>query len=183
MVASDDHGRGTVAAADLGSAGGTPGSAGGTPGSAVTSPAGSNTPAAGSVGGSAEVHAGSDGARTGSEAGSGGKEVAVDALSEIEVTSTPAGAQIFVDGVDTGKVTPSTLSIPNKPGMKPISITLRRKGYHDFTFKDVDASKDSQQPADLVKAGSGTGRRIKGSGNKRGGGGQGSADPDGLMPP
>jgi serine/threonine-protein kinase len=196
MVASDDHGRGTVAAADPGSAratpgsaGGTPGSAGGTPGStpgtpgsAVTSPAGSNTPATVLAGERAEVPAGSNGARTGSEAGSGGTAVMVDAFSEIEVTSTPRGANIFVDGSDTGKVTPSPLSIPQKPGMK-ISIELRRKGYHSFTFKAVDASKDSQQHADLVKAGSGTGRRIKGSGDKRGGAGQGSADPDGLMPP
>jgi serine/threonine-protein kinase len=191
MVASDDRDRGTIAAADPGSAAANPGSAGANPGSAITPTLGSNTPTTGSAGGSAEVHVGSDGARTGSDAGSGGAAVTVDAFSEIGVTSTPPGAKIFVDGSDTGKVTPSTLRIPKKPGIK-ISVTLRLKGYNSFTFKEVDASEDSQQEIDLVKAGSGSGVRIKGtgtggktkgSGNKRGGAGQGSADPDGLMPP
>jgi serine/threonine-protein kinase len=153
---------------------------------------GSNTPMNGSNtgGGSAEVHGGSDTPHAGSDVGSGGTAVTVERYTDIEVISSPFGAKIFVDGSDTGKVTPATLSVPKKVGKK-ISISLRLKGYTNYTFKAVDIGDRSQQKIELVKAktggtistGPGSGGRTNGSGNKTGSGGQGSADPDGLMRP
>ena len=211
MVASDDHGSApgsdkVIAAGDPGSAAGGP--AGSAVGSAKvitptfgsdTPTTGSNTPAtgsnvaetgSGSAGGSAEVHTGSDTPHTGSDVGSGGTAVTVDRFSDIDVISAPSGARIFVDGSDTGKVTPATLSVPRKSGKK-IAISLRLKGYNNFTFKAVDLGDSSQQKGELVKARAGVantttpgnGGRTNGSGNKAGSGAQGTVDPDGLMRP
>jgi hypothetical protein len=70
--------------------------------------------------------------------------------TEIGVSSSPSGARIYVDNVDTGKITPAKLNVPRKRA-KSISITLRLKGYEQFTFKSVDVSEASQQKAELVK--------------------------------
>ena len=122
------------------------------------------------------------------DAGGGpGSAVTVDLSSEIDVISAPSGAKIYVDNVDTGKVTPDTLSFPRATA-KSIAITLRLRGYNSFTFKAVDATASSQQKIELVKAktggpvppGPGSGRN--GSGNKTGSGTQ-AKDPDGLMRP
>ncbi len=162
---------------------------------AVTPPAvldAAPTPDAPQVGsaGSAAVAAGS---ATGSSAGSGepqlGSNAAPEAAkSEIHVISVPSGAKIFVDNVDTGQVTPSTLEYPvDKP--QKIAITLRLRGYTTFTFKAVDATASSQQKTELVKAksgpgpGPGSGGKTNGSGSRAGSGTQGQKDPDGLMRP
>jgi serine/threonine-protein kinase len=133
---------------------------------------------------------GSAGVATGSNTGSGatGSNAAPDsdATSEIDVISAPPGAKIFVNGLDTGKVTPDTLSFP-KNEAKKISIALRLRGYSTFTFKAVDATESSQQKVELVKQksstpGPGSGKTT-GSGAKTGSGAQGPKDPDGLMRP
>jgi serine/threonine-protein kinase len=203
-IRSDEPGSDkVVAVGDLGSGSGPGGSETGA-GKSMTPAAGSDTPTPGSntptiepngsntggsaAGGSGEIHGGSDTPPTGSEVGSGG--TAVDQSTEIEVISAPTGAKIFIDGSNTGKLTQATLSVPRKPGKK-IEISLRLKGYNTFTFKRVDVGASSQQKAELVKArtggtiptASGSGSRTNGSGNKTGSGGQGSADPDGLMRP
>jgi serine/threonine-protein kinase len=46
------------------------------------------------------------------------------------VTSEPAGAQVFVDGKDTGRITPAQLSI-DKPGTH--TFLVRKQGYLDET--------------------------------------------------
>jgi hypothetical protein len=196
MVASDEHGSDKqVAAADPGPAdASTMGTAidatGPAVGSAKVLPPtfGSDAPNTPTIG-SNDPKAGS-----GSGDGSSGTGVTVEHYTDIEVISVPSGARIFVDGSDTGKVTPASLSVPKKAGKK-IAISLRLKGYVNYTFKAVDAGDSSQQQIELVKTktgatvttnpgggrnnGSGGGGRNNGSGNKTGSGG----DPDGLMRP
>ena len=206
-VASFDHGSDKAIAANDPRPGSQGGQNGTGPGSAkpiqptfgsITPPAGSNTPANGNGSNTpAIVPDGSNGAGStvtppaGSDAGSA---VTTERLTEIEVESSPPNAKIFVDGVDLGKITPATLSVPRKPGKK-LQITLRLKGYNNFIFKAVDAGENSKQTTDLVpvktrpggpiSVGPGSGGRTNGSGTKNNGSGgtQGSADPDGLMRP
>ena len=128
------------------------------------------------------------------------------AITEIGVSSTPSGARIYVDGVDTGKITPDKLEIPRKRS-KPISITLKLKGYDTYTFRSVEVGANTQQKAELVKAKadlpppvkcrtperSGCRRDAKGccvpessTGNHTGSGnktGSAAEDPDGLIKP
>jgi len=161
-----------------------------------TPPGGSNTPPNGSNGnGSSMPTTGSNGtgatgnppSGAGSDAGSA---VTSERNTEIDVDSVPSNAKIFVDGSDTGKLTPATLSVPRKPGKK-LQITLRLKGYNIFTFKAVDAGENSKQTTELVKTkgggpisvGPGSGGRTNGSGTKNNSGTQGSADPDALLHP
>ncbi len=195
--------------------GGTPGSAtamsGTTPGSGTTGGTTPGTPGTGETNGagSAAVAPGSTGGSAGSgSAGSGsGRTAAVLDTTEIGVASSPPGAKIYVDGVDTGKITPAKLDVPRKTG-DSISISLRLKGYEPFTFKSVNVGEDSQQKAELIKIKSdgsaaprcrtperaGCRRDGKGcclpegpgSGGRNGSGGKtGSAaeDPDGLLRP
>ena len=95
----------------------------------------------------------------------------------------------MVDGVDTGKTTPTTLFIPKKKGSK-VSISLRLKGYTPFSFRPVDAGESSQLKAELVKLKATTTSTTPPTGNgrtgqdgKKGSAARGSGDPDGLMPP
>jgi serine/threonine-protein kinase len=53
-----------------------------------------------------------------------------------QVTSNPAGAEIFVDGTTTGEVTPARVQIPSGTHV----IGLRLKGY-EFTRRGVEASE------------------------------------------
>jgi len=207
-VASGEHGNGKIVAVGdpgQGSQGGQGGTTGPATGSAkpiqptlgsATPPGGSNASPNGSSGnGSSMPTTGSNGTGStgnppsGSDAGSA---VASEQYTEIDVDSVPSNAKIFVDGADTGKVTPATLSVPKKPGKK-LQIALRLKGYNSFTFKAVDAGENSKQTIELVRTkgggpisvGPGSGGRPNGSGTKNNGSGgtQGSADPDALMHP
>jgi serine/threonine protein kinase len=180
-----------------------PGSADGTtPGSAAP---GGTTPGSADTGGagSAVVPPGGSGS-----AGSGsGRPATVVDTTEIGVASSPPGAKIYVDGVDTGKITPAKLDVPRRSG-NAIAISLRLRGYEPFTFKSVDVGESSQQKAELIKLetkGSAAPRCRtpehancrrdskgcclpdgSGSGGRNGSGGRtGSAaeDPDGLLKP
>ncbi len=200
-VASGEHGSDKIVAVGdpgPGSQGGQGGTAGSATGSAKTIPptfgsdtpsGGSNTPPNGSNGNGSNGADSTGNPSSGSDAGSA---VTVERYTEIEVDSVPSNAKIFVDGSDTGKLTPATLSVPKKPGKK-LQITLRLKGYTNFTFKAVDAGENSKQTTELVKTKGGgpisvgppSGGRTNGSGTKNNGSGgtQGSADPDALMHP
>jgi serine protease len=48
----------------------------------------------------------------------------------VAASSEPAGAQLFIDGKDTGRVTPAQISL-DKPG--PHSFLLRKQGYLEET--------------------------------------------------
>lgn len=188
-----------------------PGSAAG-PDSAMGGSAHEPTIRDGVGSGSAEVPPGSgstgpDSPRSGPEVGSGGPRVTVESSVTIDVSSTPSGARISVEGSDTGKLTPSPLSFPRVKGKK-LAITLHLKGYASASFK-ADLGESSRQTIELVKVkiepvarcrtseragcsrdskgcclpeGPGSGGRV-GSGNRPGSGAQGSGDPDGLMKP
>jgi len=179
------------AAADAGSAAAS--------GSAAQVPTVATTAETGSAGTASLQHADS-------EAGHAEHQVAVEPNVEIAVSSTPSGARIFVDGTDTGKLTPATLSVPKKDAK--LAISLHLKGYTSVSFK-ADRSASSQQRIELPKSKlvdspparcrvadrAGCTRDAKGcclpEGSTSGGRGsgkpgsenQGSADPDGLMHP
>ncbi|MEO7735214.1 MAG: protein kinase [Kofleriaceae bacterium] len=110
----------------------------------------------------------------------------VEASAEIDVISSPTGAKIFVDNVDTGKVTPFTLTFPKRDA-KRIAISLRLKGYSTFAFKPVETSESSQQKGELVKLKVVTNVPGPGSGAKNGSGTKpgntSGSDRDGLMRP
>jgi serine/threonine protein kinase len=111
----------------------------------------------------------------------------VEANAEIDVISSPPGAKIYVDNVDTGKVTPFTLSF-DRSAAKTVAISLKLKGYSTYLFKPVDASQSSQQQGEMVKLKAGLTPPGPGSGTKPGtgtktGSGTQAKDPDGLMRP
>jgi len=110
-----------------------PGSAAGTTGSA----------------GSAVAQAGSGTDTGGSSGRTTVPTIPDDPINLIDVGSRPVGARIYVDGSDTGKITPAKLEVHKKG--HPISITLRLKGYEPFTFKSVEVDVSSDQSADLTK--------------------------------
>lgn len=55
-------------------------------------------------------------------------------LAELLITSTPSGAEVYVNGVNTGKVTPSKIKVP---GNDKFMISLKRSGYLDYERKDL----------------------------------------------
>ena len=183
----------------------TPGSAttgGTTPGSATTGgmATGGTAPGTGDANGSGSAAATPGGAGS----GSGRASTVVDTVTEIGVASVPSGARIYVDGVDTGKITPAKLDVPRK-SHGSIAITLKLKGYEAFTFRSVEVGESSQQKAELVKIkteGSSAPRCrtperagchrdskgccLEGTGNRNGSGaktGSAAEDPDGLLRP
>ena len=67
-------------------------------------------------------------------------------VGRIEVTSTPSGAKIFVNGTDTGKVTPSTLS--DQP-VGNYSVDVQLEGYGSDGPKDVTVSTGQTSGVDF----------------------------------
>jgi len=65
----------------------------------------------------------------------------VPKVTFVKVDSKPAGAAIYVDGIDSGHVTPFTFEYPR--GDKRVSITLHLDKYDDRVFKDVVLDKES----------------------------------------
>ena len=163
-------------------------------GSGSGSGSGSAT-AAGSGSASAKA-AGSGSAVPNAGSGSGSAKTVVPPPPDITtmkltVTSDPAGAEIFLDGVDLGKQTNTTLVLPinhNKAQLR-----LRLKGYDDFVIKDVALDGDLNETATLkkvtVSSGHGSGSAGKGSGSSSGKGsgsagkGSGHGNDTGLIRP
>lgn len=54
--------------------------------------------------------------------------------SGLVVTSTPSGADIYLNGQPTGMVTPSRIQVP---AQRAFSITLKKRGHTDFSRNDV----------------------------------------------
>jgi len=83
--------------------------------------------------------------------------VAVDAaivkpdvtLLKLTIDSTPPGAEIFLNAVDTGKKTPATLTVP-KTSVKA-NVRLKLHGYVDAVIKDValDSGDEVKESATL----------------------------------
>ncbi|PYV76025.1 MAG: hypothetical protein DMG97_05225 [Acidobacteria bacterium] len=73
-------------------------------------------------------------------------------IAKVSVASTPAGAAILMDGKDTGKLTPSQLTL-DKPGTH--TIIVRRYGYLDeSSFINVEAGQSSNLNLALKPLGS-----------------------------
>ena len=73
---------------------------------------------------------------------SGSKSFLVIQLAQltaaVAVSSQPAGAQIFIDGKDTGRVTPAQISV-DKPGSH--TFLVRKQGYPGGNFQRQPASR------------------------------------------
>jgi serine/threonine-protein kinase len=166
---------------DIGSTTGSSGSATTTTGSAMTVEHGSagsavvaTTGSAGSAG-SAVVETGSAGSagsaavvvvNTGS-AGSAGSAATplVPKTASLTLTSTPDGADIFVNNVATGKKTPATLTLPRGK----VLIAFRLKGYEDLFVKDIVLDTDQvTKDVALHHAHTGTGHGSGHPGNGKG---------------
>ncbi|HEU4735299.1 MAG TPA: protein kinase [Kofleriaceae bacterium] len=118
----------------------------GAPGSAASS--GSAAVAANSPEGGSDSRPGSDAPRAGSDGGGSGSNAAVESDVELEVISTPPGAQIYVDGTDTGKRTPSPLIFPGKMKGKKIAIALHLKGYSTVSSR-IEVGESGEQRFEL----------------------------------
>ena len=117
----------------------------------------------------------------GGEPENGKIAVELDALQKIvQVTSSPPGALVFVDGGPTQKVTPSDIKLSaTQMGRSRIKITLRKSGFAKFekvVAKDDFQEKDGKLMA-TVDAGVLTPQRPSGGGG--GGGGGGTKPPGG----
>jgi serine/threonine-protein kinase len=100
----------------------------------------------------------------------------------ISLESMPAGAEIFLDGVDMHKVTPATLDLPRKAGTHA-NIQLKLTKYADFKFPPIELAADASEKAPLRKvsggAGSGAAPHVTTPPHTHPTGG----DPDGLEKP
>jgi len=59
---------------------------------------------------------------------------------KIVVNSKPSGAKIFIDGKDTGRITPSQISVPFN---EPIDLVLRKHNYLDYSKKKISITPQS----------------------------------------
>jgi serine/threonine-protein kinase len=144
-----------------------------------THPAGSGTTTTGSAatGSAAVVATGSattGSAATGSAAGSANVPT-IDPKVKLTITSKPTGAEIYFDGIDTGKQTDTTFEVNRD--MKSVTVTLRLKNFDDAVIKNIALDKaEVAEAATLKKKSSGTGHgSAAGSGAGKGSGtGKGS---------
>ena len=146
----------------------------GSAGSATTP----QTPQTGSAGSAATPQVGS--------AGSAGSAVVPEEpkISVITLTTTPPGAAIYIDGIDSGKVTPQPIEVPKDK--KAVTITLRLDKYQDKVLKNYSVESDVNDTFELKKKSGGTvkvntGGTGKGSAGK--GSGSGRKDDTGLERP
>ncbi|MBL9015619.1 MAG: protein kinase [Myxococcales bacterium] len=131
--------------------------------------------------------AGSAAAQTGSataQTGSAGSAVVPEEpkVSVITLTTTPPGAAIYIDGIDTGKVTPQPIEVPRDK--KAVTITLRLDRYQDKVLKNLSVDSDVNDTFELKKKSSGTGKGTTGTGKGSGKGtGSSRKDDTGLERP
>ena len=86
--------------------------------------------------------AGSDKVGVGSDDGSAGSNTrTAPKITFVKVDSKPNGAEIYVDGVDSGHVTPYTIEFSRNE--KRPSVTIKLDKYEERVFKDVVLDKDS----------------------------------------
>ncbi|MBA3820058.1 MAG: sulfite exporter TauE/SafE family protein, partial [Deltaproteobacteria bacterium] len=135
--------------------------------------------------------AGSQGATTvaaGSGAGSGSAAEIKKTTAQITLTTKPAGAQIYINGILVEDVvTPMPFELPISK--RPVKLTLRYKDHVDIDVKSFVVTDDvttAYPPFQKKKSGTGTTTTNRGSGS-RGSGNRGSAtgtgNDTGLMRP
>jgi serine/threonine-protein kinase len=101
----------------------------------VTPPVGSDKVTTPPVGSDKTAGVGSDDGSAGSNVRSAPK------ITFVKIDSKPAGAEIYVDGVNSGHATPFTIEIPRTD--KRVSFTIKLDKYEERVFKDVVLDKDS----------------------------------------
>ncbi len=149
-------------------------------GSATTPPNGSGTTTAqvGSAAGSAATgSAGTGSAATGSAAtgSNAGSAVIPDApkVSVLTFTTTPPGAAIWIDGVDTKKKTPEPVEVPRDK--HAVLITFKLDRYEDVVLKNFSVDQDVTDSFPMKKKSSSvTGKGNTGKGNTGTGKGSGT---------
>jgi eukaryotic-like serine/threonine-protein kinase len=67
----------------------------------------------------------------------------------VQLTSTPEGAEIFVNNVDTNKKAPATLTLPREA--KAATFTFKLHGYADVVLKDVPLVGDQLEKTATLK--------------------------------
>jgi serine/threonine-protein kinase len=172
-VGSADVGSANAGSADTGSA--DTGSAGGANAGSANAGSADAGSASGLVANAGSANAGSANAGSASagsadagsaspQVGSAGGSAAVPAISTITLTTTPAGAAIWLDGKDTGKRTPSPIEVDRARGA--VTITLKLSQHQDVVLKKVAVTRDVEKTVKLRKrtATTNTGR---GSGSAR----------------
>ncbi|HEV7558247.1 MAG TPA: serine/threonine-protein kinase [Kofleriaceae bacterium] len=82
---------------------------------------------------------GSDKVGVGSDEGSAVRTA--PKITFVKIDSKPAGAEIYVDGIDSGHITPHTIEFPRND--KRVSFTIKLDKYEEHVFKDVVLDKDS----------------------------------------
>ncbi|MGH9503441.1 MAG: PEGA domain-containing protein [Terriglobales bacterium] len=107
------------------------------------------------------------------DVGSGSKSFLVIQLAQLAtaaaLTSQPTGAQIFIDGKDTGRLTPAQISV-DKPGAH--TFLIRKQGYLDETSNaSLQAGQVFHFAATLKRLGSADDIKIGGRFKKLFGGG------------
>jgi hypothetical protein len=105
---------------------------------------------------------------------SGSKSFLVVQLAQITAmvaaSSEPAGAQLFIDGKDTGRVTPAQISV-DKPG--PHTLQVRKQGYLEETITaNLQAGQIFHFTPSLKMLGSTENIRVGGKFKKLFGGGE-----------
>jgi serine/threonine-protein kinase len=107
-------------------------------------------------------------AAVGSAAGSDATVKPEPSLVKLTIASTPDGAEIYVNGVDTGKKTNATLAVPHGK-LKP-KIVLKMHGYADGVISDVslDGNDEISTSRNLIKLATPTSTPTSGHGTGKG---------------
>jgi serine/threonine-protein kinase len=122
---------------------------------AIATTTGSATTTTGSATATGSATGSATAMTTGSGTGSGTGSAVVPTVTTLTLTSTPDGAEIFINYAPTGKKTPATLQLP-KAGK--VTIGFRLKGYEDLFLKEVALDGDAiTKDATLKKSHSGGG--------------------------
>ena len=139
------------------------------------------TPQTGSAGSAVTPQTGSAGSavtQVGS-AGSAGSAVVVPEAPKVSVltfTTTPAGAAIWIDGVDSKKKTPEPVEVPREK--HAVVITFKLDKYEDVVLKNFSVDGDVTDKFPMKKKSSSssgqTGKGTTGKGNTGTGKGSGS---------
>jgi len=89
------------------------------------------------------------GSGAGAGSDSGATTPPLPETATITLTTKPAGAEIFVDGVDQHKKTPEPFQVSRK--LAKVAITLKLDGYQDMTIKSFAVADNAAQTISLKK--------------------------------
>ncbi len=71
-------------------------------------------------------------------------------FKDVIISSSPSGAEIYLNGSNTGFITPSRIEVP---AHEPFNLSIRRSGYVEYVVEDVNAGRiGTKIDANLQKA-------------------------------